>query len=312
MTSEDSLKIIVEVLKNHPEGLTITSLAELAEFHRHTARKYVNELLNSGIIYQRCVGVAKLCYLKERSENQTDDILTDKPEERKIENMPNLKIVTAVIIIAFLLSETAIFAYQNTSLLNETNISGFEIINTSPLTESNSPNLTQHNVSVLNIPSDENTSLSIIDVSTEKNDFGLNQSVENFNISVQEINETLQETKDENQSIIEPISNISETLNDTQKTPVNLEIKLNYPEKITRGEIITAIATVTNIGSSTAKNVVVGWKMPDGFEIVSENEKEFCGVLGPSDACITEISIKTDISTVLGSNEIKVVVNYEE
>lgn len=33
---------------------------------RLTATKYVHELIGAGIIYQRKVGVAKLCYLKER------------------------------------------------------------------------------------------------------------------------------------------------------------------------------------------------------------------------------------------------------
>ena len=59
-------KIIVKILKKHPEGLTLHSLAELSEMNRLTATKYVHELLGEGIVYQRRVGKAKLCYLKER------------------------------------------------------------------------------------------------------------------------------------------------------------------------------------------------------------------------------------------------------
>ncbi len=33
---------------------------------RLTATKYVHELMGAGMIYQRKVGIAKLCYLKER------------------------------------------------------------------------------------------------------------------------------------------------------------------------------------------------------------------------------------------------------
>jgi DNA-binding IclR family transcriptional regulator len=57
---------IIEVLKNHPEGLTLQKIANLTRMSRLTATKYVHELIGEGKIYQREVGMAKLCYLKER------------------------------------------------------------------------------------------------------------------------------------------------------------------------------------------------------------------------------------------------------
>lgn len=57
---------ITEVLKKHPEGLTLQKIAQLTNMSRLTATKYIHELIGSGIVYQRKVGVAKLCYLKER------------------------------------------------------------------------------------------------------------------------------------------------------------------------------------------------------------------------------------------------------
>ena len=62
----DPKKLILDTLKKHPEGLTLQKISELTDMSRLTATKYVHELMGGGIIYQRKVGIAKLCYLKER------------------------------------------------------------------------------------------------------------------------------------------------------------------------------------------------------------------------------------------------------
>jgi DNA-binding IclR family transcriptional regulator len=59
-------KLIMDVLMKHPEGLTLEKIAKLTGMSRLTATKYVHELIGEGKIYQREVGMAKLCYLKER------------------------------------------------------------------------------------------------------------------------------------------------------------------------------------------------------------------------------------------------------
>ena len=66
MIPADPKKKIVEVLKMHPEGLTLQKVSKLAGMSRLTATKYIHELMGEGKIYQREVGMAKLCYLKER------------------------------------------------------------------------------------------------------------------------------------------------------------------------------------------------------------------------------------------------------
>ncbi len=63
---KDPKKIILNVLRNHPEGLTLQKVAVLSKMSRLTATKYIHELMGAEIIYQRKVGIAKLCYLKER------------------------------------------------------------------------------------------------------------------------------------------------------------------------------------------------------------------------------------------------------
>ena len=57
---------IVRVLAEHPEGLTIQKIAEKVGSSRITVSKYIAELTGAGIVYQRKVGVATLCYLKEK------------------------------------------------------------------------------------------------------------------------------------------------------------------------------------------------------------------------------------------------------
>ncbi len=315
MISDDPIKIIIETLRKHPEGLTLLSLAGFTGLHRHTATKYINELLCAGFISQRNVGVAKLCYFKEKVENQTDEKVLEEIKERRMGNKSQLKIIATIMIVTFLLSETVILAYENTSLFNETNLSGFSLINTSPLTQSNYPNLSQNADSIINITNastDENVNSSALINSTEKNDSSDNLTVEILNEAIQEINESL----GGNESLIASNLTIPEPFNETLETPqksaVNFEIELNYPQRTTRGEIIPVKAHAINTGSSTAKNVVLEWKLPDGFSIVSGNDSEFCGDVKQNSNCDSQIGLKTDVSTVLGLKEIKVVVKYEE
>ena len=63
---KDPKKMIIEVLRKHPEGLTLWKIGKLTGMSRLTATKYVHELMGEGRVYQRRVGMAKLCYLKER------------------------------------------------------------------------------------------------------------------------------------------------------------------------------------------------------------------------------------------------------
>jgi predicted transcriptional regulator len=58
--------VIMDVLEKHPEGLTLHSVAKFSNMNRLTATKYIHELLGEGKLYQRMVGKAKLCYLKDK------------------------------------------------------------------------------------------------------------------------------------------------------------------------------------------------------------------------------------------------------
>lgn len=54
---------ILRILKKHPEGLTILDMAGFLEVSRVTIAKYIYGLTAGGIIRQRQVGPAKMCYL---------------------------------------------------------------------------------------------------------------------------------------------------------------------------------------------------------------------------------------------------------
>jgi DNA-binding IclR family transcriptional regulator len=55
---------IIEALRQHPEGLTTVDIARVIGSHRHTITKYVYQLVGEGMIHQREIGNAKLCYMK--------------------------------------------------------------------------------------------------------------------------------------------------------------------------------------------------------------------------------------------------------
>lgn len=61
-----SKAVILKLLKDHPEGLTIQKLSKLAKMSRITATKYVHELIGEGKVLERKIGVARLMFSKER------------------------------------------------------------------------------------------------------------------------------------------------------------------------------------------------------------------------------------------------------
>jgi len=63
---EEMQQRIIRILREHPEGLTTVEIAELLKMNRHTITKYIYALVGAGIITQRVVGPAKICYLSSR------------------------------------------------------------------------------------------------------------------------------------------------------------------------------------------------------------------------------------------------------
>ena len=63
MSENDLRNTIIDNLREHPEGLTIQSIAEITGINRMTVSKYVLVLSVEGTLLQRRIGRAKLCNL---------------------------------------------------------------------------------------------------------------------------------------------------------------------------------------------------------------------------------------------------------
>ena len=66
MRKEDKKKVIISILKENPEGLTIQEVAKLGKMSRITATIYLHELLGEGKVLERKIGAYRLFYLKEK------------------------------------------------------------------------------------------------------------------------------------------------------------------------------------------------------------------------------------------------------
>ena len=110
MTKKDPRKLILEVLRNHPEGLTITSIANMTGFHRHTSTKYIHELIGADMVFQRRIGVAKLCYLSKKvSKKSNEKKMLEKIEKRRFGSKLKNIIIYDDVLFTYLLSRKPIF-----------------------------------------------------------------------------------------------------------------------------------------------------------------------------------------------------------
>jgi len=62
----DRKALIVKILKEHTDGLTIQEISDFGKMSRITATIYIHELLGSGKITERKIGAYRLFYLKEK------------------------------------------------------------------------------------------------------------------------------------------------------------------------------------------------------------------------------------------------------
>ena len=74
----DTKDLIIKILREHPEGLMLSEIAELTGMNRLTVTKYVHELMGSKSIFQKKVAAARVCYLREyySGNNEKDEFLS--------------------------------------------------------------------------------------------------------------------------------------------------------------------------------------------------------------------------------------------
>ena len=68
MVGKNTRDKIVDILKKHPEGLMILDISRLIGVSRVTVSKYIYVLTLEGVVVQRRIGSAKLCFLKRRGK----------------------------------------------------------------------------------------------------------------------------------------------------------------------------------------------------------------------------------------------------
>ena len=66
MIGVNKKELILKILREHPDGLTIQEIANLGKMSRITATIYIHELLGEGKIVERKIGAYRLLYLKEK------------------------------------------------------------------------------------------------------------------------------------------------------------------------------------------------------------------------------------------------------
>ena len=251
--------------------------------------------------------------------------------------LPVVLVVVGLVSIAVVFNQVNITGFFASNESNQTDVPTTTTENPIDTTQETNPVIAPETAPVENITTVETPSTeNIIAPPPEKNvtpDTGLNitqtetPSLPATNEAVLIENVTTQPIENVAQNVTQPVNKTENaTTNETiptepseiipiepvpMPTPENpiLNVTIDYPAKITRGELVNVKANVTNTGAD-ANNVVLTWQLPSGFEIISGKQETICGTLASGSSCISEISVSTSFSTKLGKNGIKVVVNY--
>jgi hypothetical protein len=335
--------LIINILRKNPDGLTLTSIAELTGLHRHTATKYIYELKGAGVINERDVGSAKLCYLKEGFSREEQKKLVGRLNGTAFKNRKSSAgqvQILALFMFIFLVPASIIIAQNATQGMNSTGeliLGQMNATNeafTDPGQAPETPNGTasaESNMSAITDEPNETTFSENQTLSPEGNQTTQEENITQENPTEPQtvLNETQENLTIQNETVSnETIQNETEAtiiLPDSQ-TPPNVQVnttipevlqpiltaRIISPEKTLRGEQFDVSAIVSNTGNSEARNVRLEWILPDGFEIVSGQDSADCGAIDPDSEYMSSLTISAPPSVGIGKNEIKVVVRYEE
>lgn len=307
--------LIINILRKHPDGLTLTSIAELTGLHRHTATKYVYELKGAGVINERDVGPAKLCYLKEGFSREEQKKVVGRLNGTLFKNKKStsgqVQILT-IFMFLFIVPASIIIAQNATQGMNSTGelILGQVNVTAETFTEQNQ---TGSEIPNETFSSENQTNLTEQNYTAEENLTEVKETISNETVSNETIlNETAEIPEPENETVQEP-TNETQPPEELPKIlqPI-LSVRISSQDKILRGEQFDVSAIISNSGNSDAKNVRLEWIIPTGFEIVSGQASADCGTIGPDSECASSLTLSTHMSAEIGKNKIRVVVKYEE
>ena len=168
-----------------------------------------------------------------------------------------------------------------------------------------------------NLATDENSSEQSADMNLTE-DSQLQQSVESQATIASESERTSQEsveTEGNESSVVQEEENQEIQINETTTTieapaKPKISLKLSVDKgRITRGESFLLKVLVLNEGEADAKNVKISVDLPRGFS--TDASEKVCDVIEVNSSCEVEFSVNSNLSTLLGKNEIKVRVSYE-
>jgi hypothetical protein len=75
--------IIIKLLKENPDGMTVQDISEKGAMSRITATIYIHELLGGEVVTERKIGAYRLFNLKEKHvESVTEEELIKKLKEK--------------------------------------------------------------------------------------------------------------------------------------------------------------------------------------------------------------------------------------
>ncbi len=315
--------LIINILRKNQDGLTLTSIAELTGLHRHTATKYIYELKGAGVINERDVGSAKLCYLRSgfTKEEQKKVVERLKGKDWKKSSTGQVQILT-IFMFLFMVPASIIIAQNATQDMNSTGELVLGQVNTTEtFTEQNQtfpeiagPAIEANMTAIENI-SDETvsefqnqTSMIEQNYTAEENLTEVNETISNETI-LNETNETI--SLPDSQAITPPETGETNGTLPEIFQPI-LSVRISSQDKTIRVEQFDVSAFVSNSGNSEAKNVRLEWVLPEGIEIVSGQAYADCGTIGPDSECASSLTLSAPMFAAIGKSEIRVVVKYEE
>ncbi|MCX8178737.1 MAG: hypothetical protein N3D75_02840 [Candidatus Aenigmarchaeota archaeon] len=278
---QNLMKNILDVLSKHPEGLTISSLADKAGIHRHTATKYVKDLILSGKVEERKVGMAKLCFLPKYKPVHA--VASEKAETGQVQIFLLALILMAIPVL--------IIAQNIDNSSNPVTGNFPEVFDTLTVTSSSDimSTTTSFEDQETSTVSDNQISATTSTIGDEFSTVSTTQ-IPDSNYSDNQISESY---------------NVSNDLTDVSSGKVKIEF--DYNQKATRGNTFSIKAVLTS-NLNGLRKISYEWIIPADLNIL--NEKTGSCDLEFGQSCYPEILIDTK-SSELGIKKIKIVVTYE-
>ncbi|MCK4335290.1 MAG: hypothetical protein KAW40_01035, partial [Candidatus Aenigmarchaeota archaeon] len=226
-------ELIIEVLRKHPEGLTITVISELTKLHRHTVTKYLYELRGADIIYEREIGPARLCYIKDGITKRKEKEIMKRLNNRNMKS--NIGQIQLIAVVLFLILVPAVV-----------------------ITAQNATNLTEN----VSIPLEGYITANNEGVTFNISENTLDELVSNIT------NKTSIEPPNVTENVTEPVNQTNVTV-----IPPEIRIKdVRYPEYVNLSEEFEVEVEVTSL-HGVSNNVSVELETPLGFKANKKSQK---------------------------------------